>query len=103
MTEPRVMLFVQNAWNKRPPRYEPLPKRARDQRGDALVKWVRDYLKERRHPADRWWLVECSCADSGRAAIAGHAWRFKRHQHPEGDGMDTVLAGRILASGGLRA
>jgi len=81
----RVLLFVQNDWNGRPPRC------IKQFGGDSARALV--YVSKARtwnHAADRWWLVECENAQAGRVII----------EHAGKPVLPHPLAGRILASGG---
>lgn len=98
----KVLLFVQNDWNKRPPRAQwcvPM-----EVSWDALVAWIREgsfcptiatasAVRAARR-ADRWWLVECENAKAGRHCISGGCEPYRCHR------ADGPMSCRILASGG---
>lgn len=111
----RVLLFVQNDWNGRPPRVRTACTGGVHRRTGASRKHGAPALSTRHltatqarllAQADRWWLVECDNAKAGRTliALAAVVAACKRKV----PGADVVLsptrnripAGRILAHGG---
>lgn len=100
----KALLFVQNEWNKRPPRMQwRVPMSVS---WDALVGWIREgsfcptiatasAVRAARR-ADRWWLVECANARWGREAIASGRVELRSGFHGNG----SMLVGRVIACGG---
>ncbi len=88
----KVLLFVQNLWNKRPPRAVHGKVLVADSKTRPLLTRAQILT---RAAADRWWLVECENAKGGREVIA--SGRTELRSGFNGNG--SLLIGRILACG----